>query len=156
MNYSRINCSIRTFCRKINYHGTSQAMKNDLENSSIDLESVFSKFFEKKLEKRDKSKLSFSFKVNNQQSKWKNELKKRLANMNDISPKKVKNDSAKKLKTAIIKTSKAKIPETFLQLLDELCIDRKNARKFFENPKEWTFVKSDRKIFCISPGKIIL
>lgn len=61
--------------------------------------------------------------------------------------------------TIKVKTKKMKnidgqvIPESFLSLMDDLCIDRKDARKFFENPKECTFIKSDRKILCPQIGK---
>ena len=49
-----------------------------------------------------------------------------------------------------------KIPKAFLSLMDELCIDRKNARMFFENPNEWSYIKSDRKIFCTKQGNSLV
>lgn len=45
-----------------------------------------------------------------------------------------------------------KIPKEFLILMDELKLDRKDARKYYENKEEWTYVKSDRKIFCTVKG----
>ena len=44
------------------------------------------------------------------------------------------------------------IPESFLLLMDELCLDRKDALKFYENPDQWAYVKSDRKIYCTKKG----
>ena len=45
------------------------------------------------------------------------------------------------------------VPNDFLLLLDELKLDRKDAQKFYENKEEWSFVKSDRKIYCTVKGK---
>ena len=36
--------------------------------------------------------------------------------------------------------------------MDELCLDRKDALKFYENPDQWAHVKSDRKIYCTKKG----
>ena len=37
--------------------------------------------------------------------------------------------------------------------MDELCLDRKDALKFYENQDHWAYVKSDRKIYCTKKGK---
>ena len=154
MNNSDINCSIRSLCEKRKYYETSKAMKNVLGKLSIDLERVFSKKFERELENTNKSKLSFSFKVSNDTIL----LKRRLQNMNKITTMTSNRKVKKLIKNSADKsevTFEEKIPEEFLKLMDELCLDRKNARKFFENPSEWAFVKSDRKIFCPHQGILI-
>jgi hypothetical protein len=37
-------------------------------------------------------------------------------------------------------------------LLDELKLDRKEAEEFYKNKEKWTYVKSDRKIYCTVKG----
>ena len=113
---------------------------NDLENlPSNKLEVIFKTFFDKKCG----NKLSFSYAVN------KHLLKKTNAAMDTN----IKTCNQKLNRTKIHEKNLVKIPESFLILMDELCLDRKNARKFFENPTQWTYVKSDRKIFCTKLGK---
>ena len=140
MSSTNLKLSIKQYCRKRNFTETSEAISNSDQHSEVDLGIFFEKFFLYKF--ANKNKLSFTFKVNNNKSL----LKKRLETLNE--PPAVKN-GLKKLKT---KKCKEETPECFLLLLDELCIDRKNAKKFYENPKEWTYVKSDRLIFCTQRG----
>jgi hypothetical protein len=106
---------------------------------------MFEKFFDKKYEKSNK--LSFTFKVANKNSM----LKKRLATMNNAEH---KYESKKSKKNKLEKGGEI-IPESFLLLMDELCLYRKDASKFYENADHWAYVKSDRKIFCTKRGNKI-
>ena len=45
------------------------------------------------------------------------------------------------------------VPESFLSLMDELCLNRKDALKYFQNPDQWDYVRSDRQIYCTKKGK---
>jgi hypothetical protein len=131
--------SIRNYCDEKNFtESLKELPKYDYDNF-IDLKQIF----EKTLQNESKNKLSFSYKVNYTQTL----LKKRLASMNE---KNVKSNASKKVR--IEKTEIDEIPDTFFNLMDELRIDRKNAKKFYENPQEWSYVISDRKIFCTKKG----
>ena len=115
-------------------------------DSPVNLEKIFEKFFESKIER--KNLLSFRYNIDTKQTL----LKKRLSRMSEINPCDSVKIKPKKLKNIDGQV----IPESFLSLMDDLCIDRKDARKFFENPNEWTFIKSDRKIFCPQTGTVEL
>ena len=142
MTGRKVNDAIKNYCEKMNYLEALNAI-NDVETiSSKKLEVIFGTFFEKNSGK----KLSFSYATSNKQSL----LKKRLANMNEDYKK--SNEKVKKKKS---EDDLEKIPESFLILMDELCLDRENARQFYENPSQWAYVKSDRKIFCTKNGKNI-
>ena len=143
-----INSAIRQYCQERKLNESSAAVENIESERLVDLKQIFQKFFDKKCEKS--IKLSFSFKVNNKNSM----LKKRLANVNKIERstskiKKSKNNNLEK------KGGDDVVPESFLLLMDELCLDRKEAIKFYENPDQWAYVKSDRKIYCTKKGKKI-
>ena len=123
---------------------SSAALDNIEGEKLLDLKEIFQKFFDTKCEKSNK--LSFSFKIDNKNSM----LKKRLANMNETEKniREIKKPKKNKLK----KNGGHEIPESFLLLMDELCLDRKDALKFYENPDQWAYVKSDRKIYCTKKG----
>ena len=83
------------------------------------------------------------------------DLRKRLRDI-DITEENVKVKKSKKENSKVKKQSPIKkeeeIPEQFLILLDELRLDRKDAKLLFENRDHWAYVKSDRQIFCIERG----
>jgi len=73
----------------------------------------------------------------------------------DITEEKIKKSKTEKSKAAKKEQSiknKQEIPEQFLTLLDELRLDRKDAKLLFENREHWAYVKSDRQIFCVERG----
>ena len=142
MNENKLENAIKNYCQEMKFLKSSAAMNHPQSIQTKNLEDHFKTFFDKK----SGNKLSFSYAVNPKH----NLLKKRLANMNTNLKTCNKKINAKKLQ----KKNLEKIPESFLILMDELCLDRKHARKFFENPSQWTHVKSDRKIFCTKKGKI--
>ena len=113
------------------------------------LEKLFETFFQKGFPEKH-NKLSFTFKVGKRRSL----LKERLSKMNVIEPKSA--SRTQKRKKAEKEQKENEVPESFLKLLDQLCLDRKNARKLFENPDEWTYVKSDRTIFCAQIGLFVI
>ena len=147
MNNDLINGAIRRYCQERKLNEASAALGNIEDKILVDLHQIFQKFFDKKCEKSHK--LSFSFKVDNKSSM----LKKRLADMNNAERKfsEIKKPKKHKLK----KSGSENIPESFLLLMDELCLDRKNALKFYKNPDQWAYVKSDRKIYCTKKGDLM-
>ena len=144
MNGRKVDDAIKKYCEKMNYLEAFNAIIDVETISSKKLEDIFGTFFEKHSGK----KLSFSYATSNKQSL----LKKRLANMNEDYKKSNEKVKVNKKKS---ENNLEKIPESFLILMDELCLDRKNARQFYENPSQWAHVKSDRKIFCTKNGKNI-
>ena len=143
MSIVELERSIRNYCAEQNYSDclpdSPLSEKSDLTE---DLKIIFEKFYAKN--HLSEPKLSFTY---NFRSKLPSN-KKTFTNCNESSKNVTLrlNVPQKKLK------SEKKIPEKFLLLLDELCIDRKNAEKFYNNKNDWTFVKSDRKIFCAKIG----
>jgi hypothetical protein len=140
MSLENLDQAIGEYCKLRNFMKTFENVKNGEFNYISNLEEVFDKHFNKE----SKSVLSFTYEINNSQRL----LKKRLSQMNENKKPKRKNN-----KECVTKIKSEGIPESFLKLLDELCIERKDARKFFENSDQWSYIKSDRKIYCTKAGK---
>ena len=68
-----------------------------------------------------------------------------------MNVKKSKKENSKVKREKSIKKEQ-EIPEQFLMLLDELRLDRKDAKLLFDNKEHWAYVKSDRQIFCVEKG----
>ena len=146
MSSRSLNSAILKYCDRKKFDETSKCLENIEEKSPVDLEKFFQDIFQ---EDESITKLSFSYKVDNKLSI----LKKRLASQN-LDRKKAAKIRKSKITKKFEKPEKVdeSIPEPFILLMDELCIDRVHARKFFENPSEWAYVKSDRKIYCTKRG----
>ena len=136
---TNLNLAIRKYLEEKKFVESLKCMNNTNEikiDSLNDLSEIFRKSYDKNSAPQ---KLSFSYNVNNSQSL----LKRKLSQMNANEPKKKK--QAEKVK-------KKKMPESFLLLMNELCIDKKDAKFFYENPTQWSYIKSDRKIYCAKQG----
>ena len=139
--------SIINYCDDRKFIESSKELGSFEENSEFELHEIFEKYFQKI--SKNENKLSFTFNVDNKRSL----LKERLSKMNDVKPKlKMNRDKSTKSKKLKVEEKENDIPEAFLLLMDDLCLDRKNAKKFFESSNEWSYVKSDRKIFCAKKG----
>lgn len=151
MTKNEIVLAIKNYCDERKLAKTAKIINAEDGNRSHQLMNIFIRYNEKRL--KTERKLSFSYKVTSSQ----NILRKRLSDINVESVKKSKiNKKAKINKIKLEKTEPGeKIPESFLLLMDELCIGRKEARKFFQNPDAWTYIKSDRKIFCTKKGTLL-
>ena len=136
---ANLDLAIRKYFVDKNYVESLKCMndKNEIERDSFtNLTEIFRISYDKDSEPK---KLSFGYKTSNSQSL----LKRKLSRMNETVL--TKNNSKK--------VNKKKMPESFLLLMNELCVDKEIARKMFENPTDWSYVKSDRKIFCTAKGK---
>jgi len=146
--------SIREYCVKYGLGKTAELLPTGESKSTVDLEKLFRETETKKVDVM--KSLGIVFKGNKQRD----ELRKRIRNMEECHEQKYKkrpkeewkeNDQKRKYaKEANEKVDK--IPEGFLTLLDELALDRKDAEVLYKNKDQWKFVKSDRKIFCTEQG----
>ena len=132
---NNINYSIREYLKKTKYPETLKFLTATDGKCSKTLEKVFKSYYQKQ-DKTD-NKLSFTYKFDTKQSL----LKKQLGNLEVSNAKTIKKNV--KITKKVTQGVTDEIPLSFFLLLDELCIDRKNARKFFENPDQWTYIKSD-------------
>lgn len=146
MEHAELLFVIGRYCKDKNFQMTLKALdrktdkctehKKSTERSVVEL---FEKYFKLKNEGEG---LSFTFKLTNKRS----QLRKRLRDNESARPVGIK-------QMKVIKPRKNDIPDTFLKLLDELGLDRKNAKLLYENKDQWTYVKSDRLIYCAESGK---
>jgi len=155
MDRDRLLNAIRQYCLNNGFSKTAKKIKTLPVNvkDSETIENAFGKYFEK--ENKPKSfaitGLGFSLKLPTGQMG----LRKRLRDI-DITEengkvKKSKKES-KKVKNEKLAKKEQEIPKEFLILLDELRLDRKDAKLLFENRDHWAYVKSDRQIFCVEQG----
>ena len=137
--------SIREYCEKYGMRKTADLLPSKSSTSNVELEQIF---FETETKKADVLKsLGIVFKGNAERD----ELRKRIRNMDESHVKKSKPKKERKEKRQD-EEEQDKIPEGFLTLLDELALDRKDAEVLYKNKDQWKFVKSDRKIFCTEQG----
>ena len=141
-----IVCAIKHYCQNKNFKQSAILLGENDEESKKELKEMFEKYFNPESTKASiPANLSFSFKTSTNAILQ----RKRLGNMDlKIEQRKRKLNQEDK-----VKLKETKIPDEFLLLLDELGLDKKDARKFYENKDQWTYVKSDRKIFCTVKGK---
>jgi len=130
-------CKSQNFEKTLKSLNTSNIQKPEEQNLTL----IFEKYFKPK----DKGEgLSFTFKLRNKRSK----LRKRLLNNENDQPVAIK-------KMKLMKVRKNDIPDAFLNLLDELGLDKKNAKLLYEHKDQWAYVKSDQLIYCVKRGKFL-
>ena len=139
----KLVAAIREYCSENGYFTTEQLLlPKSSAITNFELSDIFDKYLQPKV---SPGELSFTFTLTNKRK----ELRKRISTMNEpvsaVKPKK-----RKKL------NEEDKIPKDFLSLLDELGLNRKDAKMLYENKEQWNYVKSDRKIYCTVKGKISL
>ena len=145
MENSKLLDAIGSYCKNQNLQKTLKALyrATDITNKDDEAEEdTVVKIFQKCFKIRTKRDgLSFTFNLSNKRS----QLRKRLL---DIDHRPV---GTKKMK--VIKARKNDIPEMFFLLLDELGLDKKEAQLLYENKDQWSYVKSDMKLYCAVSGK---
>ena len=150
MNNSDLLYAIGRYCKQQHFHRTLKALDQRTDktpNSKKDQKRTVVTMFENYLKSNNEEEgLSFTFKLTNNLS----HLRKRLLDT-EYEKRPV---AIKKLK--VIKARKSDIPDTFLTLLDELGLDRKNGKLLYENKDQWTYVKSDKLIYCTERGNFSL
>lgn len=134
---------IARYCKSQNFESTLKSLNTSnikkLEEQNLSL--IFEKYFNKH---NDAKGLSFIFNLQTKRS----ELRKRL-----LAPSSDHTVTQKMKKRKCVKERKSDVPDEFLTLLDELALDRKDAKLLYENKDQWAFVKSDRLTFCSERGK---
>lgn len=136
------------YCNDEGFTKTVKAMKRTTNDLSPNLRHIFKKHFKQS----EPQGLSFTFKLNSERVK----LRKRISCMeSEVTVKK-----QRKIKSEVVngekKVTQEAIPEYFLQLLDELGLDRNDARTLYEHKDKWVYAKSDRKIYCVELGEKFL
>ena len=155
MERDRLLYAVREYCLNNRYPKTAKKIKTlPLKVGNTEsIENVFDKYF--KNENKPKTGLGFSIKLPTGLM----DLRKRIRDV-DITEEKVKAKKPKKENSKVKKEKSSKkdeeIPEQFLILLDELRLNRKDAKLLFENREHWAYVKSDRQIFCVEQGMVFL
>ena len=151
MDQDRLLNAIRQYCLINGFAETAKKMQKLSVGDGQTIENAFHTYFEKenKLKIFKETGLGFSIKLPTGQ------FRKRLRDI-DITEEKLKVKKSKKenskVKTEMSIKKEQEIPEQFFILLDELRLDRKDAKLLFENREHWAYVKSDRQIFCVERG----
>ena len=148
MKESNLLYAIGRYCKEENFQITLKALdRRTDEKTQIEkpaertVVEIFEKYFQPK---KKQEGLSFSFNLTNKRS----QLRKRLQDNECNKPDEIK-------RMNIMKARKNDIPDTFLTLLDELGLDKNKAKLFYENKDQWTYVKSDKLIYCANRGNFL-
>ena len=80
------------------------------------------------------------------------QMRKRLNEKNQIDLQKAMPKVVKKYEKVEGK-KKDEVPKFFVELIEELGFDKKDAKNLFENKEKWSYLKSDRLINCAQTGK---
>ena len=78
--------------------------------------------------------------------------------MNEKNEKDLKKAMPIVVKTKEISAEKKKedeVPKFFVELIEELGFDKKDAKNLFENKDKWSYLKSDRLIHCALIGEFL-
>ena len=82
-------------------------------------------------------------------------MRQRLNEKNEKDLLKATPKVSKKKNTEEKKKKEDEVPKFFIELIEELGFDKKDAKSLFENKEKWSYLKSDRLIHCAQIGKII-
>ena len=53
------------------------------------------------------------------------------------------------------KKKEDEVPKFFVELIEELGFDKKDAKNLFENKDQWSYLKSDKLIHCALIGEFL-
>ena len=81
------------------------------------------------------------------------QMRKRLNEKNLIDLQKTMPKVVKKNEKNGGKKKEDDVPKFFIELIEELGFDKKDAKNLFENKDKWSYLKSDRLINCAQTGK---
>jgi len=154
MERDRLLDAIRQYCLNNGFSKTAKEITTSVNfDESQTIKNFFDKYFEKENERKVFTKTGLGFSINLPARQ--RGCRKRLRDI-DITEEKVKVKKSKKESSKVKNKNSIKngeeIPDQFYMLLDELRLDRKDAKLLFENREHWAYVKSDRQIFCIHRG----
>ena len=141
MDHDTLRVAICDYCARNGFTKTAKKLKTIPARNGPKIEDIFEKYLNK-----TKTIPKFNFKIPDFCRKQ-SDLRKRLkSDIVGLTPKK---------RPKVEKKIAEKIPGDFLKLLDELRLDRKDAKLLYENSDHWSYVKSDRQIFCVEKGNHI-
>ena len=79
-------------------------------------------------------------------------MRKRLNEKNQQDLQKAMPKVVKKKEIVEGKKKEDEVPKFFVELIEELGFEKKDAKNLFENKDKWSYLKSDRLIYCAQTG----
>ena len=80
------------------------------------------------------------------------QMRQRLNEKNEKDLLKATPKLSKKKNAEEKKKKEDEVPKFFIELIEELGFDKKDAKNLFENKEKWSYLKSDRLIHCAQIG----
>ena len=80
------------------------------------------------------------------------QMRQRLNEKNEKDLQKAMPKVVKKKEKEERKKKEDEVPKFFVELIEELGFDKKDAKNLFENKEKWSYLKSDRLIHCAQIG----
>ena len=81
------------------------------------------------------------------------QMRQRMNEKNEKDLKKAMPKVVKKKENVEGKKKEDEVPKFFVELIEELGFDKKDAKNLFENKEKWSYLKSDRLIHCAQIGE---
>ena len=83
------------------------------------------------------------------------QMRQRLNEKNEKDLQKAMPKVVKKKEKEERKKKEDEVPKFFVELIEELGFDKKDAKNLFENKEKWSYLKSDRLIHCAQIGEFL-
>lgn len=148
MDKNELFTACAEYCKEHNFKKTLEALNGRsvevLKPNQLNRRYIVTKMFQKYFKKQNPG-LSFTFNLKNMPCQLRNRLLKEQSGQAA---------SFKKMKDGFVKDRMITIPAKFLTLLDELGLNKKDAKLLYENKDQWTYVKSDRLLYCSEKSKL--
>ena len=80
------------------------------------------------------------------------QMRQRMNEKNEKDLQKAMPKVVKKKEKVEGKKKEDEVPKFFVELIEELGFDKKDAKNLFENKDKWSYLKSDRLIHCAQIG----
>ena len=80
------------------------------------------------------------------------QMRQRMNEKNEKDLQKAMPKVVKKKEIVEGKKKEDEVPKFFVELIEELGFDKKDAKNLFENKDKWSYLKSDRLIHCAQIG----
>ena len=83
------------------------------------------------------------------------QMRRRMNEKNEKDLQKAMRKVVKKKEKDEGKKKEDEVPKFFVELIEELGFDKKDAKNLFENKDKWSYLKSDRLIHCAQIGEFL-
>ena len=83
------------------------------------------------------------------------QMRQRMNEKNEKDLQKAMPKVVKKKEKVEGKKKEGEVPKFFVELIEELGFDKKDAKNLFENKDKWSYLKSDRLIHCAQIGEFL-